>query len=128
AGDAVLRVERGADRGRGRLRVLVEEFSERGAVLPVHPGEGLVPVDLLEPEEIVVGRGSGTGLRRSFDHGPTLRTDSQPTLSTGSRHQPSAPILSGRRSSRRSSCALSATTTVDRDMRIAPTLMGRTNP
>ncbi len=34
----------------------------------------------------------------------------------------------GRRSSRRSSCAFNATTTVEADIRIAPTLMGRTNP
>lgn len=40
----------------------------------------------------------------------------------------STTLASGRRSSRRSSCALSATTIVDSDMRVAPTDMGRTKP
>lgn len=37
-------------------------------------------------------------------------------------------LASGARSMRRNSCALSATTTVDNDMRIAPTDIGMTNP
>ncbi|GEM_PF-2713384 len=37
-------------------------------------------------------------------------------------------LCPGERSRRRRSCALTATTTVDRDIRTAPTLMGRTKP
>src|SRR5690606_16011987 len=39
-----------------------------------------------------------------------------------------AAIISARKSRRRSVCALSATTIVERDMRIAPTDIGSTNP
>ncbi|GEM_PF-5427238 len=39
-----------------------------------------------------------------------------------------AVLVAGVRSSRRRSWALSATTTVDADMRMAPTLIGSTNP
>ncbi len=40
----------------------------------------------------------------------------------------SVALTPGRKSSRRSSWALSATTTVDADIKIAPTDIGRTNP
>ena len=56
---------------------------------------------------------------------PRWRTSAQVARS---RSSSSAVLRAGERSRRRRSWALSATTTVEADMRIAPTLIGRTNP
>src|SRR5690606_24915354 len=93
-----------------------------------HAGKG----ELLGPGLSGLRRGDVDGLRSGGGavaggaHGASfrwLRPEGQALLCwlVGARR-------AGARSSRRRSCALSATTTVEADIRIAPTDMGSTNP
>src|SRR5690606_33848086 len=89
-----------------RVRVDRVRVLRRGAFPPV-PVVDDVAVGVAEHRGVDLG----TSIAHSSSVPPTAATDA-----------------SGRRSRRRNSWALSATTTVDNDMRMAPAAIGRTNP